>query len=84
MSRAFQNDRQLKDAYLQAEHAVDYNGKVKVGKYFYHPLGKRFIEKSDAVRLRNMIDQVGYHTARIYMVSQFDPRYDIYVRRKQS
>ena len=82
MSRAFQNDRELMNVSSEAEHAIAYYGKMKIGKFFYHTLGKRFIDKADAIRMRNMLDQLGYG-ARIKMVSEFDPRYDVLVRNKK-
>lgn len=81
MSRAFQDDRKLMHARAEAEHALDYNGKIKIGKYFYHTLGVRYVNKIDAVVKRNMLDQLGY-MARIRTVSPFDPRWEVYVRRK--
>ncbi|MDD5539766.1 MAG: hypothetical protein PHG61_03640 [Candidatus Marinimicrobia bacterium] len=83
MGRAFTNDRELAYAYTVAEEAIRVNGKIKIGNKFYHVLGHRFIHKEQAVRLRNMIDQVGYYMARVYRVSDFDPRYDVAVRRKK-
>lgn len=81
MSRAFQNDRELMNVRQEAEHAIYYYGKVKIGKHFYHTLGKRFIDKTKAIRMRNMLDQLGYG-ARLQQASPTDPRWDVLVRRK--
>ncbi len=81
MSRAFQNDKQLMLVRQEAEHAIEYNGKAKIGKYFYHTMGKRHIDRTDAVVKRNMLDQLGYG-ARIKQASPTDPRYEVFVRRK--
>jgi hypothetical protein len=81
MSRAFQNDRELFTMRQKAEHAIEYYGKIKIGHNFYHTLGVRHINKNLAIRERNMLDQEGYG-ARIRQVAEFDPRWEVYVRRK--